>query len=388
MRACEFITEIAQIRLSHDPNDFGAYVTDRGLPEKIVSIPVGKITTFEPDEKFKDPENNKNLKKILMALKAGKTLPPILVRRQGQKYQVLDGHHRFHAYKTLGLKIIPARIVSKFNVRDLEEGWKEKAIAAGLSAAAIARLAGLYGGPETPDQPKPAYTQSAPKSVYRANIDRGLDVAPQIQKAEPINPAADAIPKKVERPTLPAPVKYKEEQLRPALEKAAHRAGIKGKELAQLMAQAKHETMGFTRMAEFGDANYFASHYDPKENPAKAKVLGNTEPGDGIKYRGRGFLQITGRDNYAHCGDALNLPLVDRPELLEKPNIAAKAALWFWKERVRPNVKNFANTKQATKGINPAFRGLADRFRAYKDELARMVKDKSASKHKPKSRKV
>jgi putative chitinase len=283
----------------------------------------------------------------------------------------------------LGVKYEPHSIGEELHdQQDLEEGWKEKAIAAGLSAAAIARLAGVYGGPEAPEQPKAAYTQTAPKNVYRGTINRDLDAAPQAQQVEPTKPAADASPKKIERPALPTPIKYREDQLRPTLEKAAHKAGIKGKELAQLMAQAKHETMGFTRMAEFGDANYFASHYDPEENPAKAKVLGNIEPGDGIKYRGRGFLQITGRDNYTRCGDALNLPLEQHPELLERPDIAARASIWFWKERVRPNVKNFANTKQATKGINPAFRGLANRFQSYKDELARLVAN-TPTKHKP-----
>jgi predicted chitinase len=78
--------------------------------------------------------------------------------------------------------------------------------------------------------------------------------------------------------------------------------------------------------------------------------------------------------------------LVDHPEFLEKPDIAARAALWFWKERVRPNVKNFANTKQATKGINPALRGLGNRFQAYKDELARLVKTQPDHKKKHKTR--
>lgn len=116
MRAIDFITEVAKISLDTNPTDFGSWTTDKGQPEPTVILPVGKIITFEPDDKFKKPENSKNLSSIVRALKAGKELPPILVRRQGLRYQVLDGHHRFMAYKLLGKKYISARIVAKSNV--------------------------------------------------------------------------------------------------------------------------------------------------------------------------------------------------------------------------------------------------------------------------------
>lgn len=301
----------------------------------------------------------------------------------------------------------------EFIVEDLEEGWKERAIGAGVIGAG---LAGAFGPGVMKHMPKsdgnstrPAITRphkqitqptiKTPGVQQNKTADRSPDKEPQKADApKEITPAfslpsTSEIMPSISWPTakevtpkvsMPAPVKYKEAQLRPTLEKAAHHAGIKGKELAQFLAQAKHETMGFTRMTEFGDADYFTKHYDPTANPDKAKILGNTQKGDGIKYRGRGFLQITGRDNYTRCGDALNLPLEQHPELLERPEIAAKASIWFWKERVRPNVKNFSNTKQATKGINPALRGLANRFQSYKDELARLMVAKPP-KHKSKN---
>lgn len=58
--------------------------------------------------------------------------------------------------------------------------------------------------------------------------------------------------------------------------------------------------------------------------------LGNTQPGDGKRFMGRGLIQVTGRSNYVACGKALVLPLVDHPELLEQPSNAALSAGWYW----------------------------------------------------------
>ena len=144
------------------------------------------------------------------------------------------------------------------------------------------------------------------------------------------------------------------------LKKVAINAGITGTELAQFMAQCAHETANFTSLAEFGGSLDFRK-YDPKYNPRKAKQLGNKVAGDGAKYEGRGYIQLTGRDNYKRAGQALGLPLEQRPELVERPDVAAKVAVWFWQNRVAPKVASFHDTQQATKPINPAMRGLQDR---------------------------
>jgi putative chitinase len=61
------------------------------------------------------------------------------------------------------------------------------------------------------------------------------------------------------------------------------------------------------------------------------KDLGNTSIGDGVKYKGRGLIQITGKTNYLLCGMDLDLPLLEQPELLSKPLYACESAGWFWK---------------------------------------------------------
>lgn len=157
------------------------------------------------------------------------------------------------------------------------------------------------------------------------------------------------------------------------LQRAAKAAGIKGTELAQFMAQTKHESWDFSRLKEKGmGKGYFAKKYDPKFAPQTAKILGNKHVGDGEKYHGRGFIQLTGRDNYRMAQNALKIPLLQQPELAERPDIAAKIAVWYWQTRVKPYINNFNDTKAVTQKINPAAKGLEARqanFVDYKNIL-------------------
>ena len=150
------------------------------------------------------------------------------------------------------------------------------------------------------------------------------------------------------------------------VQRIAIKAGIRGNELAQFMAQTKHESADFSRMKEIGGPQYFAQRYDPRMAPGTARILGNTKAGDGVKYHGRGFIQITGRDNYRMAGEYLGLPLEQHPELAAKPDVAAKIAVWYWKTRVKPKVANFNDTSAVTRMINPAMRGLKDRLANFK----------------------
>jgi hypothetical protein len=113
----ESVSEVAKVKLSTEPDNFGAWVNDSGKPEKTVVIPTNKIHVFEPDNKFDNPQHAKNLANIVKAIKAGKKLPPILVRRHGiDRFQVVDGHHRFMAYRMAGVKNIPARVIDPKNI--------------------------------------------------------------------------------------------------------------------------------------------------------------------------------------------------------------------------------------------------------------------------------
>ena len=164
-----------------------------------------------------------------------------------------------------------------------------------------------------------------------------------------------------------------------ALSKIAQAAGIKGVELAQFLAQCAHETGNFLHLEELGGNRYLAQ-YDPTVNPAKAKALGNTQAGDGAKYKGRGFIQITGKANYAKAGQALGIDLVNNPELAARPDVAAKVAVWYWQSRVQPRVQDFSDTRGVTKQINPGLKGLEDRqsnFKGYQQQLAAVAQPKA-----------
>ena len=156
------------------------------------------------------------------------------------------------------------------------------------------------------------------------------------------------------------------------LQRAAKKAGIKGTELAQFLAQMKHESWDFERMKEKpqpGVKDYYAKRYDMKYSPKTAKILGNKHVGDGARYHGRGFVQLTGRDNYRMASDALGIDLLKNPDLASKPEVAAKIAVWYWQTRVKPGIKNFADTNAVTQKINPAMRGVEDRHANFKNYM-------------------
>jgi len=144
-------------------------------------------------------------------------------------------------------------------------------------------------------------------------------------------------------------------------------------ELAAFMAQCAHESDNFKAMEEYGSPERFARKYDIQHNPAKAKQLGNTQPGDGVKYRGRGYIQLTGKYNYQKASEwiskYLNHPVdfVKNPDLVSTPTAAALSSLWYWKTFVKPRTKSFANTKQVTKNINPGMRGQQNREQKARD---------------------
>lgn len=148
------------------------------------------------------------------------------------------------------------------------------------------------------------------------------------------------------------------------LEKALDAAGYTGCQKAMIMAQCAHETGNFQYMRELGKESYF-NKYDIEYNRKKALELGNTNPGDGAKYKGRGYIQITGKSNYAGVSKAIGVDLVNNPELLEQPETAAKAVVWFFKQGNGKRIKDLCDVKETTLRVNGGYNGLADRTTKY-----------------------
>lgn len=127
---------------------------------------------------------------------------------------------------------------------------------------------------------------------------------------------------------------------------------------AAFLAQIAHETGGFRWVRELGRTAYF-KRYEGRAD------LGNTEPGDGARYKGRGFIQITGRYNYTQAGKALGINLIDNPILAERYDIAARLAVWYWNSR---NLNTPADAgdelgfKVITRRINGGLNGYEDRL--------------------------
>lgn len=156
------------------------------------------------------------------------------------------------------------------------------------------------------------------------------------------------------------------------LMKTAQQQGIKGVELAQFLAQMEHESWDFKKMKEVPASKGYFNRYDPKHNPRLASKLGNKYAGDGTAFRGRGFIQLTGRQNYTQASYDIfrDDRLIKQPDLAAKPDIAARIAVWYWNERVKPYVRDFNDTAAVTKKINGGLNGLQDRHNNFRDYMA------------------
>ena len=131
-------------------------------------------------------------------------------------------------------------------------------------------------------------------------------------------------------------------------------------QFASIMAQCAHESGNFKYLTELGQDSYFAKYEGRKD-------LGNTQPGDGLKYKGRGFIQITGRDLYTKAGAYVGQDLVNNPEIAAQPQIAAKLVLYFLFEykKGRTVGVNWDDLTAVTRIVNGGTNGIEDRRQKY-----------------------
>jgi predicted chitinase len=132
---------------------------------------------------------------------------------------------------------------------------------------------------------------------------------------------------------------------------------------AAFLAQIAHESAELRFMQELWGPTAQQKKYEPPSDLAKS--LGNTQPGDGFRYRGRGPIQITGRDNYKKYGDLLGVDLIGNPDLAAQPEYAFQTAGLFWKMRGLNELADAEDFTTITKRINGGLNGLAERERYY-----------------------
>ena len=146
----------------------------------------------------------------------------------------------------------------------------------------------------------------------------------------------------------------------PVLNTAMTRYQIVGvRRVAAFIAQIGHESGQLRYVKEVWGPTVAQARYEGRAD------LGNTTPGDGFRFRGRGLIQITGRANYAACGEALGLDLIALPELLEKPQHACMSAAWFWATRGLNTLADAGKFDTITRRINGGQNGAADRQALY-----------------------
>ncbi|MGK5012653.1 glycoside hydrolase family 19 protein [Janthinobacterium sp. MDB2-8] len=130
---------------------------------------------------------------------------------------------------------------------------------------------------------------------------------------------------------------------------------------ASFLAQVGHESGQLRHVRELASGAAYEGRAD----------LGNVVAGDGVRFKGRGLLQVTGRANYAACGVALGLDLLAAPQLLEQAAAACRSAGWFWQSRGLNRLADAGDQERVTRRINGGVNGLAERLALY--QAARKV---------------
>ena len=155
---------------------------------------------------------------------------------------------------------------------------------------------------------------------------------------------------------------------------------------AAFLAQLAHESASFTAISE--NLNYsavglmktFKKYFPTQEladqyakkpmaiaNRVYAKRMGNGDEasGDGWKYRGRGFLQLTGKKNYTAAGLDLGVDMINDPDYATTPEGAVNTALWYWKKNNLNIYSDVENIREMTRIINGGYNGLDERIANY-----------------------
>lgn len=121
--------------------------------------------------------------------------------------------------------------------------------------------------------------------------------------------------------------------------------------MAHYLAQVAHESAELKYTKELASGAEYEGRKD----------LGNTSRGDGVKYKGRGLIQLTGKANYKAYKEYCGFDVVAKPELLEQPLGATRSSMWYWQTHGLNALADKDDMKAVTRRINGGYNGLADR---------------------------
>ncbi len=153
-------------------------------------------------------------------------------------------------------------------------------------------------------------------------------------------------------------------QLLPYLNSAMVEYGIDSAARASaFLAQLAHESGEFRWMEEIWGPTGAQKRYEPVTELAKR--LGNTQAGDGKRFKGRGPIQLTGRANYQRFGQLLGIDLVSEPEQAAEPDVAFRIAALYWASRGLNELADRQDFREITRRINGGFNGLEDRVKYF-----------------------
>lgn len=136
---------------------------------------------------------------------------------------------------------------------------------------------------------------------------------------------------------------------------ASHYAINSVERWAAFLAQVGHESAQFNYCEEIASGLAYEGR----------KSLGNVFPGDGVRYKGRGLIQVTGRCNYELISKDLGIDYLNNPEWLCRPEDAVLSAFWFWGKNSLNYFADKRDMKSLTRRINGGYNGLKDRMDLY-----------------------
>ena len=146
----------------------------------------------------------------------------------------------------------------------------------------------------------------------------------------------------------------------PSIQKALIEGEINTKlRIAAFIAELGHESGQLRYMEEIADGSAYEGRKD----------LGNDKAGDGKKYKGRGPIQLTGKNNYRKFGKSINIDLVSNPYLVATPEYGFRAAVWFWTTHNLNELADNGEFDKITRIINGGTNGQQDRRDLYKKAL-------------------